>query len=496
MDSILNNSAALSALQSLQMTQQSLATVQNEVSTGLAVASASDNSSYWSISQQLNSDSSVVTASQSALSEGQSVLSTATSALNSVITTLNSMATSLTQAQNPGANLGDINTSLASLGQQLTDAVNGASFNGLNILNGSQTAMTYVSGYNASATGGALNTINFMAQALTGASSKPYTTTSTISDGSTIASLQALTANTGPLAVGNDVITFSTAAVGAPDTLTIQSEDAAGDKTTTVYTALDANGNALTDGNFKTDAIGSLAVSTTITPATASSTTTTTSTLTDATAMSQLQALENANSGDTTASKVSITAPTATYGEDAYYYDAANQAFTVQSMALDGTVTTTTYTALDASANSIAQGATIAAFNNAASYAVTSTVTANPTNLLVQNGVDLTALGSSSGTTVTLSTASTALAAVNQALAVVQNYSAYIGATQDRMTAASTFNSDLTTNYSNGVAGLVDADMNTASTQLQALQTQEQLGIQSLSIANQNAQLILKLFGA
>ncbi len=69
-----NNSAALSALQSLQMTQQSLNTVQNQVSTGLSVATASDNSSYWSIAAQLNSDSGVVTASQSALSEGQSVL--------------------------------------------------------------------------------------------------------------------------------------------------------------------------------------------------------------------------------------------------------------------------------------------------------------------------------------------------------------------------------------------------------------------------------------
>ncbi len=64
------------------------------------------------------------------------------------------------------------------------------------------------------------------------------------------------------------------------------------------------------------------------------------------------------------------------------------------------------------------------------------------------------------------------------------------------MTTATTFNSALTTNYANGVAGLVDADMNTASTRLQALQTQEQLGIQSLSVANQNAALILKLFGA
>jgi len=45
-----------------------------------------------------------------------------------------------------------------------------------------------------------------------------------------------------------------------------------------------------------------------------------------------------------------------------------------------------------------------------------------------------------------------------------------------------------------GVSSLVDADMNEASTRLQALQTQQQLGVQSISIANQNAQMILKLF--
>src|SRR5208337_1241551 len=119
----LNNSAALSALQALQMTQQSLAIVENQVSTGLSVATAADNSSYWAIAAQLNNDSGIVTASNTALSEGQSVLSTASSAINSVITTLNSMATALTEAQSPGAQIGDINTSLASLGRQLQDAV-------------------------------------------------------------------------------------------------------------------------------------------------------------------------------------------------------------------------------------------------------------------------------------------------------------------------------------------------------------------------------------
>ena len=45
-----------------------------------------------------------------------------------------------------------------------------------------------------------------------------------------------------------------------------------------------------------------------------------------------------------------------------------------------------------------------------------------------------------------------------------------------------------------GVSTLVDADMNEVSTRLQALQTQQQLGVQALSIANASTQSILKLF--
>jgi flagellin len=392
MSSILNNPDALSALQALQMTQQSLSTVQNQVSTGLKVATAADNSSYWSIAAQLTSDSGVVSASNDALSQGQSVLATASSAINSVITTINSIQTALTQATEPGANIGNINTSLAALGKQLTDAVNAASFNGLNVLNGSVTALNFVSGYNASATGGSINTISFTTQTLYG------------------------------LATGNT-----------------------------------------------------------------STSSTSQSTVSNAATMSQLQTQFAADTADTTA--VSYSAPTATFGNDAVFEDTANQALTVQSMGLDGTVTTTTYTALDANGNSIAQGGS-PTFATAASYAASTTVTTpNSQNLLVQSGKDLTNLSVTGATD-----AETSLSAADQALAQVTNYAALIGATQDRMTTAATFNTALMTNYSDGISGMVDADMNTASTQLQALQTQEQLGIQSLSIANQNAQLILKLF--
>ncbi len=374
------------------MTQQALSAVQNQVSTGLKVATAADNSSYWSIAAQLTSDSGVVSASNDALSQGQSLMATASSAINSVITTINSIQTALTQATEPGANIGNINTSLAALGKQLTDAVNAASFNGLNVVNGSVASLNFVSGFNASATGGSINTISFTTQALYG------------------------------LATGGT-----------------------------------------------------------------STSTTSQSAVTDSATMAQLQAQFAADTADTTA--VSYTAPTATYGQDAVFEDTTNQALTVQSMGLDGTVTTATYTALDGNGNSIAQGGT-PTFAAAASYAVTTTVTtASSQNLLVQSGKDLTNLNVTGATD-----AETSLSAADQALAAVTNYAALIGATQDRMTTAATFNTALMTNYSDGISGLVDADMNTASTKLQALQTQQQLGIQSLSIANQNAQLILKLF--
>lgn len=300
MSYILTNPSALSALQSLQQTQSQLSTVQNEVSTGLSVASAKDNASYWSIATQLSSDSGVVTAASSALTQSQSVLSTASSAISSIITTIQSIQTALTEAAEPGADISNLQTTLTGLGEQLTEAVSGASFNGLNVLDGSTqasgSALDFVSGFNATSTGGTITTINLSTQAL-------------------VASGTGSTAGSGILEGGT------------------------------------------------------------------------------------------------------------------------------------GSATGT--------------------------------------------GTDLLTLG----TTVTDSTTATAaLSGVATVLNAVENYSATIGSAQDQMTAASTFNTDLTTNYSTGVAGLVDANMNTASTQLQALQTQEQLGIQALSIANQNSQLILKLF--
>ncbi|MFN3890888.1 MAG: flagellin [Beijerinckiaceae bacterium] len=69
-----------------------------------------------------------------------------------------------------------------------------------------------------------------------------------------------------------------------------------------------------------------------------------------------------------------------------------------------------------------------------------------------------------------------------------------LGASKTRIDMQSTFVSSLSDSISKGVGALVDADMNVESTRLQALQVQQQLGVQALSIANQNTSMILRLF--
>ena len=69
-----------------------------------------------------------------------------------------------------------------------------------------------------------------------------------------------------------------------------------------------------------------------------------------------------------------------------------------------------------------------------------------------------------------------------------------LGSVKSRIDMQKSFVSDLMGAVDTGVSLLVDADMNEESTKLQALQTKQSLGVQSLSIANQSSQAILKLF--
>lgn len=96
------------------------------------------------------------------------------------------------------------------------------------------------------------------------------------------------------------------------------------------------------------------------------------------------------------------------------------------------------------------------------------------------------------------STAATDLAnmqtSVEAMLSDVIRGAATLGAIKTRIENQTNFLKGLNETFQKGISNLVDADMNEESTKLKALQTQQQLGIQALSIANSSAQNIMQLF--
>ena len=90
--------------------------------------------------------------------------------------------------------------------------------------------------------------------------------------------------------------------------------------------------------------------------------------------------------------------------------------------------------------------------------------------------------------------ATSGLAAIEALIDTAIGAAASFGSAQGRIETQSDFVSKLSDSLKTGIGSMVDADMEEVSARLQALQTQQQLGVQSLSIANQAPQTILSLF--
>lgn len=90
--------------------------------------------------------------------------------------------------------------------------------------------------------------------------------------------------------------------------------------------------------------------------------------------------------------------------------------------------------------------------------------------------------------------AETSIAAIEAHIQTAVDGAAALGASSKRISDQSEFVSKVMDAMKSGIGSLVDADMEAASARLQALQTQQQLGVQALSIANQAPQTILQLF--
>ena len=98
---------------------------------------------------------------------------------------------------------------------------------------------------------------------------------------------------------------------------------------------------------------------------------------------------------------------------------------------------------------------------------------------------------------VDVSTAGGAATALGNIEALIQTSitaAAAFGSAEGRIETQSNFVSKLMDTMKSGIGSMVDADLEAASARLQALQVQQQLATQSLSIANQAPQNILALF--
>jgi flagellin len=87
-----------------------------------------------------------------------------------------------------------------------------------------------------------------------------------------------------------------------------------------------------------------------------------------------------------------------------------------------------------------------------------------------------------------------ALTTVESGLSALTKAASQLGSISTRIDLQESFVSNLSDSIDSGVGRLVDADMEEESSKLTAFQTQQQLAIQSLSIANSSAQNVLTLF--
>lgn len=139
--SLNTNSAAMAALQNLATTEDKLSSVQQQVSSGLAVASAKDNASVWAIAQTQRSDVSALGSVTTSLNRASSIADVAQAAGSSISDLLNSLKAKVVAAQDPSLDANSrslLNTDFQGMLQQIRSTMSNAQFDGTNLLDGSQ----------------------------------------------------------------------------------------------------------------------------------------------------------------------------------------------------------------------------------------------------------------------------------------------------------------------------------------------------------------------
>jgi flagellin len=168
MSSLLTNSSAMTALQTLRSVSQSMSTTQNRISTGQRVATASDNAAYWSIATSMRADNSALSAVSDSLGLSAATVDTQYTALTSVLGSdgnsgLNKLQSLLVEAKTAGIDRTKIQSEMTQIQQDMKNTAASATFNSVNWLSTNATTPTTVNLVSSFSRTGATPTINSIA---------------------------------------------------------------------------------------------------------------------------------------------------------------------------------------------------------------------------------------------------------------------------------------------------------------------------------------------
>lgn len=517
MSSILTNTSAMVALQTLRGVNSNLSQTQNEISTGKSISSAKDSASIWAISKVMESDVKGFKGISESLSLGQSTVAVARNASETVTDLLTDMKQKIVAAQEENVDRGKLQTDIEALAGQINSITGAAQFNGLNLVSGTDEVNILASLDRTSSGQVTASDITVSRQDLS-------TDAGVFGTGSALAANVTATDGANSLA-GVAGTQFSNAA----NTMTIQLTGTAANNeffslqvagTTVNYTA-DASATSDEAAAGLTAALNAAGIEN-ITATVATDTITISS-------VSKFDDIEvNATSSSTSTFAVNGAAATASVAgatinaraSTVEFSDTAGTANTAGVSEGDGyrvTIGTQTFDYVagrNETFEDVAKGLKLAidagTVTNISTNVMQDETTGNWFLQVDNDGADqaFAVTGSDSGTgeatgglfgmdDIDVTSDEGVEAALGNIEVLIQSSidaAASFGSDQGRIDTQVEFVTNMMDSLKAGIGSLVDADMEEASARLQALQVQQQLSIQSLSIANQAPQSILSLF--
>ncbi len=508
MSSILTNTSAMVALQTLKSVNSNLAATQNEISTGKSVSSAKDNAAVWSIAKVMESDVKSFDAISESLELGESTVAVARQGAETVTDLLTNIKGKIVAAQEENVDRAKIQSDIQALTGQIASVVGAAQFNGLNMLEGTETVSVLSSLDRANDGSVSASFITAERQDLT-------TTAGVFNDSGTDLSPNAVVSDGASNALNDDgntaIVTFAgSGADYSTATATIEVNGVSiafaggtGDDETDAAAFFAGQINALGLEGISASASGAeLTVASTRAFEDVS---VGVSGLTGDAAGSQITELNGASvtvaSGDIAerAENVTFSTTAAVNEGDGYRVTFNSETFTYVAgrgeTMLD--VANGLKAAIDAGGVEGISTRVVTDDNGAAVLKIDNDSTTDMTLAALGNAGGEASGGLFGLDAIDVTTEAGARAALDNIEVMINtaiDSAAEFGSTQGRIQTQSDFVSKLSDALVTGIGSLVDADMEEASARLTALQTQQQLAVQSLSIANQAPQTILALF--